>query len=353
MMANGRGPTEFFAADPNAGGTLQLNMSSGAYSTLSATDKPMKVTDLDQSSQAASWIKKPLYYTHHRKPKHEQLSQVIRLPPMHKNIQFTASENASWDGMSENAFQASQKSPGKRLTIVVLLYCGPCNPFHLGDVDVLKRARVSLDALDGVAVVGALVVPFSDETLRERGTPEDRRLPFALRRDLTRNVLQSAQQDSWVVVDTCLGTADDQSRPEGCMQHVAGSIAPFVSVYARGRLYKRDHDIRVLEVRAEDPIEGARAGQPFDQLHVSPTKATSSPRHGPDGQKPMLNSVGTVIVDMPKQSQCDDLIWCAVKQPQDRQLFQAIERFVGTSGARTIQDWSNKRRVPGKSKMLG
>lgn len=317
--------------------------SPGQYST-AVSDRPLKVADLDQKEQAESWIKRPLYYTHHRKAKHEQLSQVIRLPPMHRYVQFTASEGASWDCIADNAFHASQKAPGKRLTIVVLLYCVPCNPFHLGDVDALKRARVSLDTLKDVAVVGALVVPFSDEAMKERGTSEDRRLPFTLRRDLTRNVLQTAQQDDWVVVDTCLGTALDQTRPEGCMQQVSGSIAPFVSVYAKARLHGREHSIRVVEVRSEDPIEGSSVGQPFDQLHVSPSKSASSPSHGPAGVQPGLASVGTLVVDVPKQSRCDHLIWCAVKQPQDRTQFQTMERFCGTSGARMIADWSNKRR---------
>jgi hypothetical protein len=273
---------------------------------------------------------------------------------MHRHVQFTASEGASWDCIADSALVATQKSPKKRLTIVVLLYCIPCNPFHLGDLDVLKRARASLDALSDVAVVGALVVPTSDESLRERGTTEDRRLPFLLRRDLTRTVLQAAQQDSWVVVDTCLGTAPDQARSEGCMQHVAGSIAPFVSVYARGRLHSRQHDIRVVEVRSEDPIEGSRAGRAIDELHVSPSKLASSPRHGPVDEKPGLDTVGTLVVDVPKQSQCDDLIWCAVKQPQDRQLFQALERLCGANGARMIADWSNKRSSTrrGKAKLF-
>jgi len=198
------------------------------------TEGATKVSDLDQSvsEQMASWIKKPLYYTHHRKPGRAQLSQELRLPSMHGHVQFSASEGASWECIADNAFIASQKFPGKRLTIVVLLYCHACNPFHLGDVDVLKRARASLDTLTDVAVVGALVVPISDEAMKERGTSEDRRLPFTLRRDLTRTVLETAKQDSWVVVDTCLGTATDQARAEGCMQHIAGSIAPYVSIYA-------------------------------------------------------------------------------------------------------------------------
>lgn len=321
----------------------------------STWERPLKVGDLDQTEQAASWVKKPLYYTHHRKGKQEQLSQVIRLPPMHRNVQFTASEGASWDRIADNALQAAQKCPGKRLSMVVLLYCGPCNPFHLGDMDVLKRARVSLDALTDVAVVGALVVPLSEETLKERGTSEDRKLPFSLRRDLTRTVLSTALQDDWVVVDTCLGTASDQARTEGCMQHIAGSIAPFVSVYARGRLHGRQHDIRVVEVRSEDPIEGSRTGCPYDQLHVSPGKYATTPRHGPGDGKPGLASVGTLVVDVPKQTQCDDLIWSAVKQPQDRQLFQAMERFCSAAGARMISDWSQHKSTTRhrKSKLLG
>lgn len=351
LVATGSKPLQ------GASGSTRLvkTKASEGYVCASLMDKPLKVSDLDQHEQATSWSRRPLYYTHHRKPQQEQLSQVIRLPPMQQQIQFTASEGASWDRISENAFQASQKCSGRRLTIVVLLYCLPCNPFHLGDVDVLKRARASLDALDDVAVVGALVVPFGDAALKDRGTSEDRRLPFTLRRDLTRTVLRTAQQDSWVIVDTCLGTAPDQARVEGCMQHVSGSIAPFVSVYARGRLHGREHDIRVVEVRSEEPIEGSHNGRPYDQVHVSPGKSTTCPRHGPGGDKLWLASVGTLVIDMPKQSQCDDLIWSTVKHPQDKQLFLALERFCGSGAARMIADWSNKKisTQRRKTKLLG
>lgn len=307
---------------------------------------PIDVSDLDQSEQAALWIKKPLYYTHHRKPGREQLSQTLRLPSMHRNVQFSASEGASWECIANNAFLASQRFPGKPLNIVVLLYCLPCNPFNLVDVDVLKRARASLETLNGVAVVGALVVPTSDEALKEQGLSQDQRLPFTLRRDLSRTVLQTAREDSWVVVDTCLGTAPDQTQAEGCMRSVAGSIAPFVSVYARGRLHGRQHEIRVMEVRSQDPIEGPRASQPYDQLHVGSGKSARNPglSHGPDGAKPGLAAISTLIVDVPKQSPCDDFIWSAVKQPQDRQFFQALERFCGFNGAKMIADWAINTR---------
>jgi len=304
-------------------------------------ERPLRVSDLDQSEQISSWNKKPLYYTHHLKKDYEQLSQVIRLPPTQRHVNFTASEGASWDCIADNAFQGSQKLLRQHGTMVVLLCCVPCNPFHLGDVDVLKRARSSLETLKNVCVVGALVVPSSDAALRDRGAGEDRRLPFILRRDLARNVLKGAQQDKWVVVDTCLGTAEDQIRSEGCMQKVDGSIAPFVSVYARGRLHSKGHDIRVVEVRSQDPIEGSTAGRRFDQLHVNASKVASNPVYGPHGVKPGLAAVGTLVVDVPKNAQCDDLVWSAVKNPRDRTLLNALERFCGPAGARMIAHWAS------------
>jgi len=317
-------------------------------------ERPLRVADLDQSEQISSWIKKPLYYTHHRKENYEQLSQVIRLPPAQRHVHFTASEGALWDCIADNAFQASQKLSRRHGTMVVLLYCVPANPFHLGDVDVLKRAKASLEALDRVCVVGALVVPFSDAALRDAGAGEDRRLPFTLRRDLARNVLKGAQQESWVVVDTCLGTAEDQARSEGCMQSVAGSIAPFVSVYARGRLHSKEHDIRVVEVRAQDSIEGSAAGRPFDQLHVNSGKVASNPVYGSHGVKPGLAAVGTLVVDVPKSAQCSDLVWSAVKNPRDRMLLNALERFCGATSARMIALWASQRSTAKgrKTKML-
>lgn len=317
-------------------------------------DRPLRVSDLDQSAQISSWIKKPLYYTHHRRENYEQLSQAIRLPPTQRHVNFTASEGASWDCIADNAFQASQKLLRRHGTMVVLLYCVSCNPFHLGDIDVLKRARASLETLKRVCVVGALVVPLSDAALRDAGTQEDRRLPFTLRRDLARNVLKGAQQDDWVIVDTCLGVAEDQTRSEGCMNNVVGSIAPFVSVYARGRLHSREHDIRVVEVHAQDSIEGSTAGRPFDQLHVHSDKAATNPVYGPHGVKPGLAAVGTLVVDVPKSAQCDDLVWSAVKNPRDRTLLNALERFCGPMGARMIAHWASRKPSVkrGKSKLL-
>lgn len=324
-------------------------------------ERPLRVSDLDQSEQAESWIKRPLYYTHHRKKGHEQLSQVIQLPPMQRNQRFKASEGASWDCIAENAFQAMQQHPEKHLHVVVLLYCLPCNPFHLGDVDILKRARTSLDALPDVSVIGALVVPSSDATLRENSVAEDRRLPYSLRRDLARCVLKAADQTGWVIVDTCL---------EGCMKNVPGSIAPFVSVYARGRLHGRGYETRVVEVKAEDPLLGigSRGARPFDHFHVSPGTAGGPagghlPSEKPGGQAGFpitLDTVGTLIIDVPKQTQCDDLIWSSVKSLQElgqnaektRQVIAVIERFCGTGGARQIMEWASSRGLTrGKTKL--
>jgi len=317
------------------------------------SERPLRVSDLDQSEQTESWIKKPLYYTHHRKPKHEQLSQVIHLPPMQRNWRFKASEGASWDCIAENAFQAMQLRPETHMHVIVLLYCVPCNPFHLGDVDVLKRARASLEALPDVAVIGALVVPTGEATMRENGVLEDRRLPYALRRDLARCVLKAAEQTSWVIVDTCL---------EGCMKNVPGSIAPFLSVYARGRLHGRGYETRIVEVKAEDPItgSGSRGARPFDHFHVSPVtfrggvgQSTSEELSKHAVQKVTLDAVGTLIVDVPKQTQCDDLIWSAVKSPQEKQHYATLERFCGTGGARLIMDWANSKGLTrGKTKLL-
>lgn len=321
--------------------------------TAALSERPLRVSDLDQSEQFESWIKKPLYYTHHRKPKDEQLSQVIHLPPMQRNWRFKASEGASWECIAENAIQATQARPRVHLHAIVLLYSVPCNPFHFGDVDVLKRARVSLEDLPNVCVIGALVVPPSDATMRERGVSEDRRLSYALRRDLARCVLRAAEQTSWVIVDTCL---------EGCMKNVPGSIAPYVSVYARGRLHGQGYETRVVEVKAEDPImgSGSRGARPFDHFHIGPgnflggvDQSASEEPSEHAAQKVKLDAVGTLIVDVPKQVYCDDLIWSAVKSPQVKQHYTTLERFCGTEGARLIMDWAtSKGFTRGKTKLL-
>ena len=51
----------------------------------------------------------------------------------------------------------------------------------MDDVAVLRNARAAVELLPKFEVAGAMVVPYSDATLRERGVPEQRRMPFAVR----------------------------------------------------------------------------------------------------------------------------------------------------------------------------
>lgn len=340
----------------NAGHSLYAARNAGhstgnpEYSTVgnkssNPSGRPVQVSELDRREQTESWIKRPLYYTHHRKPKSEQLSQMIRLPEMQRSCRFKASGGASsWDSIAENAFQAMELHPldiKKHINVVILLYCVPCNPFHLGDIDVLKIAKTSLEALPDVYVVGALVVPCSDAALRDKGIAEDRLLPYALRRDLACCVLDEAGHKSWTIVDTCM---------EGCMKDVPGSIAPFVSVYARGRLHHRGYETRLVEVRAEDPVtgSGSRDTRPFDHFHVSPGSSRGGNYAGQElrsraGQQVTLDAIGTLIVDLPKQTQCDDLIWSSVRSPEKKEYCATLERFCGARGAQLIAEWAKNR----------
>lgn len=304
---------------------------------------PLRVSDLDQSEQTESWIRRPMYYTHHLKPEREQLSQVIQLPPTQRCHRFKASAGASWEPLADNATVAAQKHPLHHITATVLLCVMPCNPFHLGEIDCLKRAKAAIEAFPHVAVIGALIVPHSDADLRQRGVTDDRRLPFALRRALARSVIEAAGQENWVIVDSCL---------EGCMQHVPGSIAPFVSVYARGRLHGSHYDVRVVELRTEDPVEGPVGCRPFGHLRVAPHTGGDAAPHISQGLT--LGAVSTVVVDAPKQSQCDDLLWSAVRNPQDRSLLVSLERLCGAAGAKLIAEWAKERGkfMRGKSTLL-
>merc|ERR1719329_1249190 len=200
----------------NKGGDDEGAIPVAASSKLS--ERPLRISDLDWSEPVESWIKRPLYSTHHRRPNCEQLAQAIHLPPMHRCHRYRADEGASWDPIAENAFQAMHRFHGadyldharthggkhKTSTVVGLLYCARGNPFHKDHIDVLKRARKALAEFPHVAVAGALVVPASDVALMDLGISKDRRLTFATRVELARRVAEDAGQADWIIVDSCM-----------------------------------------------------------------------------------------------------------------------------------------------------
>lgn len=300
----------------------------------------MQVSDLDWSLATESWLKQPIYFSYQAKPNCEHLVQNINLPPMHRGHRFRADEGASWDCIAENAIQATHKhydkeymdkartygAETKSILVIVLLYASRCNPFTLMDLDVLRRARSALeDGYTKVAVAGAVVVPCSDSALAKSGAhgrQSGRHLDFPLRVEVAREVIASARESKWVLVDSCM---------EGCLRRTPGKVSPYVAVYAKGRLHNAHYEPRVLEVCAEDVHETRpKAERAFGRLYVDPVERPSV--------RPPLDSVVAVQVAVPKQSLCNELLEDALRKPTDVNNFATLDRFCGKASARLIHD---------------
>jgi len=202
--------------------------------------------------------------------------------PRHVEIpRYRAGEGApGWDMIAENA-AATDFSKLQRPTSmlqsgwapaegIIILYCQPCNPFHLGDVDVLMRARTALNALPHVAVLGAIVVPWSDDALRQCNVSDQRRLPFALRRSAASNVIKCAEQDGWIAIDPCM---------EGSMKGATDSLVPYIRDYARCKLNRCGWEVRVTEICAQDPRDCPSSITRGNSMRV-PVACYGKKRHG-------------------------------------------------------------------------
>eukprot|EP00927_Polykrikos_kofoidii_P051489 TRINITY_DN45281_c0_g1_i1.p1 TRINITY_DN45281_c0_g1~~TRINITY_DN45281_c0_g1_i1.p1 ORF type:complete len:433 (+),score=83.18 TRINITY_DN45281_c0_g1_i1:133-1299(+) len=158
------------------------------------------------------------------------------------------------------------------LTGVVLFYCTACNPFLLVEIDALRQARNVVDALPTTVVLGALVVPHSDATLREDGVDAARHLSFSDRVTLASMTIAAAGDDSWICVEPC---------SDGCLAGCTLPVGPIIQVYAKCRLGGPVVEPRMLEVVIEDPVheEGfyhyshIRAGTPRVGVNVPPASA--------------------------------------------------------------------------------
>jgi len=275
--------------------------------------------------------------------------QDFRFPRNVEVPRYRAGEGAlGWDMITENAAttdfaKLQQPISGHQSDCdfapaegIVILYCQPCNPFHLGDVDVLVRARKALNALPHVAVLGALVVPWSDDALRQCNVSDQRRLPFAVRRSAASDILRIAEQDGWIAVDPCM---------EGSMKGATGSLVPYIRDYARCKLSRGNWEVRVLEVCAQDPRDCPSSITRGNNMRV-PVACYGKKRRGQGASPPagFLGLEGAVVVDVPKQEHFNDLLQCAVAQAHDSSWHIILERACGSKPACLIRDWATRSR---------
>eukprot|EP00913_Durusdinium_trenchii_P011179 g10500.t1 len=90
------------------------------------------------------------------------------------------------------------------LTCVVLLYVSPCNPLNLENIMMLRRARESVEAFHRVVVPGAVVIPYSTNSLQKHfeGEKPAVQLPFDFRLEMADAVIQTSEQE-WILTDNC------------------------------------------------------------------------------------------------------------------------------------------------------
>jgi len=278
----------------------------------------------------------------------EKLKPMI-LPGACERQRYRATESAPWDAIAENAaqldfgkratcMQGTLKASTVEATAVILAYSNACNPFHLGDIDVLQRAKKAIEAFQDVVVIGALVVPSSEEHLREKGVDDRRRLPFTVRRDAARYVISAAEQAKWIVVDCCR---------EGSLKHVTGSLVPYLMEYVKCRLHRTNWDARVLEVRAQDPLDAPLSVHKGTTLRV-PMDLGGRRRPGaeeaPTRPAASFKAVMRVLVDVPKQEHFDDLLHSSVQQAHDPSVQTILERLCGLAAASLIREWAGRTR---------
>mmetsp|Transcript_17416 Transcript_17416/g.55127 ORF Transcript_17416/g.55127 Transcript_17416/m.55127 type:complete len:424 (+) Transcript_17416:3-1274(+) len=286
-------------------------------------------------------------------PGSERQLLPIVLPGACERYRYRAAENTTWDVLAENAAQLdfvragpstpTQGPSGAALhppLAVILVFCEACNPFHLGDVDALRRARRAVEAFPNAAVIGALVMPLSEDTLKGRGISSQRRLPFTLRRDVARSVIRTAEQAKWIAVDSCM---------EGSMKNVTGSLVPYLKEYAKCRLQRRNWDAHVLEVQREDPLDAAACSPKGSELRVHFEHHAHGFENKSNGEavalpKRSLKPIQSVVVDVPKQEHFDELLWSAVAQAHDQSFQVALERLCGAGAAGLIREWACRNR---------
>eukprot|EP00929_Paragymnodinium_shiwhaense_P052539 TRINITY_DN26317_c0_g1_i1.p1 TRINITY_DN26317_c0_g1~~TRINITY_DN26317_c0_g1_i1.p1 ORF type:complete len:496 (+),score=85.91 TRINITY_DN26317_c0_g1_i1:103-1590(+) len=326
---------------------------------------------------------------------------LVNLPPAPLVRTFQAGEGACWEIMADVAMAkslmcgkvevdgkggfGSRTSLTRGITGVVLVYFASCNPIFLCELDALRHARATVDTIPDTAVLGTLIVPQSDRYLQRQGLDPERIMPFPERVKLTRSIIQSAGDSTWLFVEPCM---------EGCLLGSKEPAIPLIATYAKGRIGGPLADTRVIEVILEDPVYSngvfsfnqIRAGmaptrpRPVDQWRASEAAAEGGgghassvplqnrvvpPKHayvgglrsnggaeGVAGVSPLneLGNATTVVVDVPKFSSCVDFLWAAVKEPTVGLHAQSLATMLGEKGLaelKSIQERKSELRLLG------
>jgi len=357
---------------PTATGILEMTMRENGYtgtaspSTLPTSALPMTLADF------GSITKRPLVSSMEMSTGGDSDNNSFHIPApgKYERVRYRAIEGPLWDVFAENAHAAAarldlkvpQKSINallkdakkssnkayvgymptdarnvpavKAVTMCVLLYSAPCNPFHMGDIEVLRKAKEAVEQLPKCEVAGVMVLPHSDGKLKERNIKDKRRMPFALRQAIARSVINFAGESKWIVVDCCMQVG-------GSLDNAPDRPSTYIGEYARSRLQDTRWDVRVIEVRCEDPADVSESMRPLNDFFVGP--------HGVS-EGATLGAQSTVLVGMPKQSFCDELLANAVVQAPSQAVAVVLERLCGPTAASMISEWAGTMRGRARQK---
>lgn len=296
------------------------------------------------------------------------------------NYRYKGAESGIWDIIQERALQEIQSRRTKALqklyyeklaskpgglisaftdmTIVILVLSAPCNPLHLGEVDVLKRAKVALEVFSGVSVVAAVVVPHASKTLRAAETAgEIRHFPFHVRMNVAKAVIKASGEDSWIMIDGC---------QEGCLAGAPGDLLGYLREYAKSRLYEKGSAQPLLvEVLSEDSLAPVGHVPLVTAIPGGSVRNAVAYRVIQDHTGAVPNPPGAItvrwiqqiIVEVPKmgpllellQASRQKLLASLAKAKIGVDVPEAIDtlrRLIGNEGAGILRDWAATCRPP-------
>lgn len=219
----------------------------------------------------------------------------------------------------------------------LLVYHRPCNPLSLDDLDVLQRAKDHIYTFDKSFVVGGIIVPMSSERILQLQGPGIRPLPFNLRVEAAREAIEQAGMSSWLAVDMC---------DEGCLAGAPGHAVDYIRDYARSQLFTPGILAMVLELVSEDSIQCSSKRSERSVIRVSLDTSPEELSGVPKRRLRHAYQIRSIIVEVPKQARCEELLQGAVRLLQlgqdHTQPADTLRRLLGTSAAEVILLWAAK-----------
>eukprot|EP00930_Biecheleria_cincta_P085316 TRINITY_DN74709_c0_g1_i1.p1 TRINITY_DN74709_c0_g1~~TRINITY_DN74709_c0_g1_i1.p1 ORF type:complete len:549 (-),score=86.41 TRINITY_DN74709_c0_g1_i1:42-1688(-) len=225
----------------------------------------------------------------------------------------------------------------RNYTMVVLVFHRPCSPLSLNDLDVMRRARNEIYTFDRSFVVGGIIVPMSNERILKYQGPGSKPLPFNLRVDAARKAIEQAEMSSWLAVDTC---------EEGCLASAPGNVVDYIRDYTRSQLFTPGIGASVLEVFSEDALQCFSKRDDRNVIRVPLDSLPSTLSGVTTGKIAPLLTMRSVIVEVPKQARCEELLQASVRALQSGQdpvqPGDTLRRLLGSNAAEVLLMWAAK-----------